>query len=1038
MLALGIAAVLALAPSLAAQPPAATGAAPGGGGTVEIPLETYNHLLETARSPVREPRPAPAGFALGSAAVDIRVTEAAGRPSAEVRVQLSIRVLEDGWVLIPVLAPGSPVETVQVDGSPVQLLPTPGGLAWSTDRAGTYAMTLAYRVDAARSEAGWSLAVPVPQAAALTLAAVLPGTGLDAAVIPAAGVRSAESNGTTRLTATLPTTSGVQVSWRLPAGPGHTVSRARYAGELAGDAVAFTAELDVELLGTETTTLPLLPRSVTLSAVAVDGAEAPILVEEGRFATRLAGTGRHRVTVGFQVPVDRSQGPPRVVLDLPPVPVSRFELTLPGDKEVSAAPAARVESRRRDGTTRATVYAPMTERLVLSWAEAVPEEIEAEVRANAGLYQAVRAEEGVLYVRTLVRYEISRGATHVLRLEVPPGVQVNRIDSPSGAVADWRIEGDGDDAPRQATVFLDRDLRGEIVLEVSYDRSLGAVGEAEPLALPLLRALDAQRQRGMVALLSGPSLTLEPVDDGGATRVGENQLPAFVRESLEATVAHTFKYVETPPRLVVRPAVPEREAGRFDVRVDTLVSLSDVTLEGAASIEVDVKAGGLTELRLTLPRDVTLLSLSAPSLRQHTEAGGDGGGPRGIDLAFTREMDGQFRVDLTYERILADGAPEVVVPRVAVPGAEVEQGRIAVEALAAVEVRAARAEQLSALDPGELPRQLLLRTTNPILLAYQYARTEAPVELALAVTRHRLLPVQEAAIDEARYRTLVTRDGLAVTAATFSVRNSRKQFLRVDLPAGSEVWSVFVDGKPEKAARAAGGDGEESPGGEGVLIKIVTSTRGFPVELVYATPVDAVSGLGRVRAELARPDILVTHSRWDLYLPAGVDYGEPRSNLELAAAGEPVTPGEMAAEMADLAGGETSTLAPLRIDVPSSGLRFSAEKLYANQAGDRAWIAVPYATGAGAAMGRALTALGTLLLWLGAGLWLRRPARVPAAAAPAAAAVGALLLGLTLGLYRLSAAPAVATTLALAVAAALVLAARAWRTRARESREAAV
>jgi hypothetical protein len=50
------------------------------------------------------------------------------------------------------------------------------------------------------------------------------------------------------------------------------------------------------------------------------------------------------------------------------------------------------------------------------------------------------------------------------------------------------------------------------------------------------------------------------------------------------------------------------------------------------------------------------------------------------------------------------------------------------------------------------------------------------------------------------YTILFTSDGLAVTNARFMIRNSRKQFPRVEPPAGSTVWSAFVDGRPERPA----------------------------------------------------------------------------------------------------------------------------------------------------------------------------------------------------------------------------------------------
>ena len=107
----------------------------------------------------------------------------------------------------------------------------------------------------------------------------------------------------------------------------------------------------------------------------------------------------------------------------------------------------------------------------------------------------------------------------------------------------------------------------------------------------------------------------------------------------------------------------------------------------------------------------------------------------------------------------------------------------------------------SSFDVAELPRQLILRTTNPILMAYKYLHADPPPGLALTLTRHEVASVQEAAIDRAEYRTLYTRDGLQVTTAEFQLRNSRKQFLRLRLPEGSN--DVAVERPPRAATTAA-------------------------------------------------------------------------------------------------------------------------------------------------------------------------------------------------------------------------------------------
>jgi hypothetical protein len=331
-------------------------------------------------------------------------------------------------------------------------------------------------------------------------------------------------------------------------------------------------------------------------------------------------------------------------------------------------------------------------------------------------------------------------------------------------------------------------------------------------------------------------------------------------------------------------------------------------------------------------------------------------------------MEGQFRIEVNYERIAADAESELSVPTLRVIGAEVEQGRVAVEALAAVEVQVARAEQLSSLDPSDLPQQLVLKTTNPILLAYKYVHTDPPYVLALRITRHSEVAVQSAAIDRATYQTLFTRDGLAVTTARFMVRNNRKQFLRIRLPEGAEVWSATVAGRPEKPAISSSSDdagaGSEAPE---ILIKVINSIQGFPVELVYATPLDTMGSFGRVHAHLPQPDMIVTASRWDVYLPDNFRYGAARTNMEIVQVGELVSKLPL---QADLSSHEQSRRLqdpthPLRITVPSEGIHLGFEKLYANQSDQAAAFSVSYSSTSSARLGLFLAMLGGGLFWGG-------------------------------------------------------------------------
>lgn len=974
------------------------------GGEVKIPLDRYGELVRYSQTPA--PRPAPAGYALGQSNIDLKLEESKGAISGEATVLLKVKVIEDQWTLIPLLPFGAALREATVDGTAVELINAGQGLGWGTNKSGSYQLRLVYRIDAMRFEQGYSLALPLPQSTSHLLHAVVPGSGLDVAVIPSAGSQTISEGATTVVNATLPSTTGLQLSWRSGPKQEFSLSRAHYRGELQKDGVVWQGEFQLELFQDQAVMLPLFPSSVTLSDLQVDGKPASIFVEDDSFSVQVKGRGLHKISVDLQVPLEKGDGPASLKLSVPHVPVSQFDLTLPGKKEVQITPASAVSYRTTNDTTIATAYVPMTEGVSLSWTEAVPEEIKAELRANANLYHAVHAEEGTISVHALITYEITRGETNLLQLALPKGAEINRISSPSGAIADWRLAKRPGEGADLVEVFLDRQLTEGIQLDVFYDRSILGKKADEKISLPLLQALSVQRQRGMVALLSSKELTLKPLEENRVTKVGENQLPPFVRQEIHHTVAHTYKYVEGDPQLIVQVTAPERKEGRFDAEVNTLISLSDVTMRGSASIEVNVKSGTLSELQLSLPTGVNLLNLTTSSLRtykitpqmDHQE----------VDIQFTQDLEGQFRIEVAYEFIMNERDATARVPTLNVKGAEIEQGKIGVEALSAVEVQAASNKTLSALDPNELPQQLIMKTTNPILLAYKYVRVDAPHDLTLKITRHKEIDVQTAAIDRASYKTLYTEDGLAVTAAEFIVKNTREQFLRVTLPEGSTIWSAFVNGSPEKPALAEAEAGKDGAKHQVVLIKIINSAQGFPVSIVYQTPVSSMGSLGFVRGVLPNPAMVVTRTFWDVFLPDTRSYGTPETNLHLRNNGEGVLGENFQREVGDLAAGaEKQRILPLQIVVPTSGRRFSFDKLYANQGAADGYFSLPYVSQAGGGVIWFIVAAATALAWLGLAQVLGIKLPLKAQAVYSGAVIGLALLALLIGKFGASYGPAV-------------------------------
>jgi hypothetical protein len=493
-------------------------------GQVTLPLDKYQQLLLQATT---QPLPAPSGYAVGQSVLNVIFHQRDGHVTATVQARVEVETFEDEWTLVSLLSPGAALESASVNGTPVQLVQRAEGLFWLAEKRQKATVHLTYHVDSRFANRAYITSLPIPKAAATRFDMQIPQTHIDLAVAPAANLVTSETDTGTRASGTVPSTPAMMVSWRVAVDREYILSRADYQGALQvshqhpvhitnpGSAIAWQTSIEAEMLIDGEVTVPLVSTATTLVAVRVDGEPATVFSDEGRFAVRLAGAGKHLIELSFLSPVNYPDGVPSSGFDIPDVPVSKFELTLDGDKLVRAtpqgAPAVSVDTRNENDKTIATFFIPMSRRLSLTWMEAIPADVAVERRANAVVYQALHAAEGVLYGLAAIRYEITRGDANALEFSIPANAHVNHVTSPAAAIADWIVvEGAGtesgapEDGQTHIRVFLNRAVTGEFILNVAYEQLLedqnDEAGE-EPAAIdvPILRALDVARQKGMVA-----------------------------------------------------------------------------------------------------------------------------------------------------------------------------------------------------------------------------------------------------------------------------------------------------------------------------------------------------------------------------------------------------------------------------------------------------------------------------------------------------------------------------------------------------------
>lgn len=299
------------------------------------------------------------------------------------------------------------------------------------------------------------------------------------------------------------------------------------------------------------------------------------------------------------------------------------------------------------------------------------------------------------------------------------------------------------------------------------------------------------------------------------------------------------------------------QAARVYAETQTLVGVSEGLMQVQSTVDYTVLHAGVQQFKVALPKDTTVLDVTGAGIQEWGQT------PDGtITVTLNYAALGAYRLNVSYEKALA---AENRIPLLVVKDVARETDWVGVDARSALELVAGTPTGAVPVDVRELPASVVGRTDFPVLLGFKAHGGD--VNIPLEVKSHPNVDMLVTLADLASAQTLVTEDGRRMTRVTWAVRNNRKQFLRVTLPEGAEVWSASVAGRGVKIARDD----------KGVLIPLVRSDAsggalaGFGVELVYVESGEPLAkGKGWAKLALPRIDAPTSLLQWSVYVPSSL------------------------------------------------------------------------------------------------------------------------------------------------------------------------
>ncbi len=472
-------------------------------------------------------------------------------------------------------------------------------------------------------------------------------------------------------------------------------------------------------------------------------------------------------------------------------------------------------------------------------------------------------------LRSLLTVHVTGAPTASFRLRLPASLRVSRVRVPPGA--DWFIV--RDDKGQQLKVELNEPAIGKLNLAVSG--SLVRDSSQAEFVVPGVTVEEVQAQRGQLAIYVDDDLEAVLTSDGDARPVDPAALESVLRADGGRPMHYAFLY-ESPPedlRLRLSPA-----PSRLNGDVTTVVSVRKGAVVYISQVDFEIRQAGRSRFRVVTPQwlgdDIELQGEQVRQIRsQVTDQG------RTWEIELQQPVRGTYRVQLIQTLPLPDDG---TVPAAIIRPLDVERSRshIVLENLTADEVAATTTNGVEPISITAVPEGLTDNVRRQAVAAYRIAD-----DAAVLVWQRRVREQETglmASINLADLTTVIHADGRYRARAAYNIRNFTLQFLELELPPDSQVWSVHVSGQPVRPAKT------RRQGRPITLLPLQKTSAGdfsSKVVVIYSGHLgEPLHRWTQVRPPAPRilSDVPVSRTLWTLFLPREyrVSLVKGESNLE--------------------------------------------------------------------------------------------------------------------------------------------------------------
>jgi type II secretory pathway pseudopilin PulG len=411
---------------------------------------------------------------------------------------------------------------------------------------------------------------------------------------------------------------------------------ANYTGSVLDKVAQFDATFVISSAATNQT-LPLFRDDIAVQSFTTTGGAK--LVREGRTVSvflPVRGTATLQMKLLGKLGGDVTKR--SLAFAIPPALSSQVSVTIDeAEADVEFPTAVSFRRTASDAQTSVTAILGATDRFEMTWTPRVKRA--AEIAATVFCQNTALATfgGGVTKLRTILDYQVTQGELKQLRVRLPAGQRLLRVEGAS--MRTWEIKPDA--TGEILIVDLLKGMSPGYKLTLETERVLDKLPATVGVEIP--HALDVKRETGLVALSGGEELALAVERSVELQRVDAEEFARAAAVGKEILFS-AFRFLRTDFDLAVRVEAvqPQIEAA---IRNDFRIGFEQLAL--VAQVNYTVKKAGVFALRLALPGGWRLDSVNGGNVQQWAERGDAGARVLEVSLKERTLGAGQLQVTLS-------------------------------------------------------------------------------------------------------------------------------------------------------------------------------------------------------------------------------------------------------------------------------------------------------------------------------------------------------------------------------------------------------